>query len=444
MRLARRWIIFFTCLLLAFWVLLFACWQMLEQWDAGSGKSSDPIEVLWWPQDMPWPYDEERRCGVFECRFTNSRDRLPLVRAVLFYGSYLTTADFPLPRSPHQVWALLHEESPRNVPFLPFDDFLQHFNFTSTFSRYSDMPLTTQWLPSAQDLTSMDYVMSFDYKSSNVNGPSPSVVFLQSDCNTMSGREDYMKELMRHISVDSFGSCLRNKDLPKRLQVDYLNNLYSTEMLRFLAKYKFMIAIENAVCEDYITEKFWRPLVIGVIPIYFGSPTIKDWQPQLKSAIFVDDFPNAAALGKFLLELSENKTEYNSYRGHKLNRSHPIQNQKLLHDLITRRTHMGDQSVTRAFECAVCKHVNYRRVGSKRANMRHYNCPLKPIYAPLESKKEPEYAEDWRSSMLVGRCQARIMDAFLRSNVPYSDGDFEVELDIRVANDQCASLPKLL
>lgn len=36
-----------------------------------------------------------------------------------------------------------------------------------------------------------------------------------------------------------------------------------------------MIAIENAACPDYITEKFWRPLVIGVVPIYFGSPTIK-------------------------------------------------------------------------------------------------------------------------------------------------------------------------
>jgi len=59
------------------------------------------------------------------------------------------------------------------------------------------------------------------------------------------------------------------------LQKDYLNNLYSPELLRFLSEYKFMIAIENAACPDYITEKFWRPLIMGVIPIYFGSPTIK-------------------------------------------------------------------------------------------------------------------------------------------------------------------------
>lgn len=45
--------------------------------------------------------------------------------------------------------------------------------------------------------------------------------------------------------------------------------------MSFLGRYKFMIAIENGVCEDYITEKFWRPLMLGVIPIYFGSPSIR-------------------------------------------------------------------------------------------------------------------------------------------------------------------------
>lgn len=45
--------------------------------------------------------------------------------------------------------------------------------------------------------------------------------------------------------------------------------------MSFLARYKFILAIENGVCEDYITEKFWRPLMIGVIPIYFGSPSIR-------------------------------------------------------------------------------------------------------------------------------------------------------------------------
>lgn len=63
--------------------------------------------------------------------------------------------------------------------------------------------------------------------------------------------------------------------LSSSLQHDYLNNLYSDELMRFLSPYKFMIAIENGVCEDYITEKYWRPLIAGIIPIYFGSPSIR-------------------------------------------------------------------------------------------------------------------------------------------------------------------------
>lgn len=62
---------------------------------------------------------------------------------------------------------------------------------------------------------------------------------------------------------------------PFSLQKDYLNNLYSDALLRFLSRYKFMIAIENGICNDYITEKYWRPLIMGVIPIYFGSPSIR-------------------------------------------------------------------------------------------------------------------------------------------------------------------------
>lgn len=60
-----------------------------------------------------------------------------------------------------------------------------------------------------------------------------------------------------------------------KLQHDYLNNLYAPELLKFMARYKFIIAYENGVCHDYITEKFWRPLIAGSIPIYFGSPSIR-------------------------------------------------------------------------------------------------------------------------------------------------------------------------
>lgn len=53
------------------------------------------------------------------------------------------------------------------------------------------------------------------------------------------------------------------------------SDIYSENLLQFVAQYQFTLAIENAVCDDYITEKLWRPLMVGSIPIYFGSPTIR-------------------------------------------------------------------------------------------------------------------------------------------------------------------------
>lgn len=77
------------------------------------------------------------------------------------------------------------------------------------------MPLTTQYLPQPSDLTQLDYYIRITRKHiiEFNNGLAP-VAFLQSDCNTMSGREDYVRELMNHINVDSYGQCLHNRDLP--------------------------------------------------------------------------------------------------------------------------------------------------------------------------------------------------------------------------------------
>lgn len=46
-------------------------------------------------------------------------------------------------------------------------------------------------------------------------------------------------------------------------------------LLLFLARYKFVLAVENAECEDYVTEKLWKPLSIGSVPIYMGAPNVK-------------------------------------------------------------------------------------------------------------------------------------------------------------------------
>jgi len=56
---------------------------------------------------------------------------------------------------------------------------------------------------------------------------------------------------------------------------DPLQGMLHRDFLRLTSKYKFTLAMENAICDDYITEKIWRPLEAGSVPIIFGSPKIK-------------------------------------------------------------------------------------------------------------------------------------------------------------------------
>ena len=53
-----------------------------------------------------------------------------------------------------------------------------------------------------------------------------------------------------------------------------MSGMSDPEFLEIVSKYKFAIAMENGLCQDYITEKFWRPLGVGTIPIVLGSPSI--------------------------------------------------------------------------------------------------------------------------------------------------------------------------
>lgn len=56
---------------------------------------------------------------------------------------------------------------------------------------------------------------------------------------------------------------------------DPLKGMFHEDFFKLIAKYKFAAAMENGICNDYVTEKLWRPLFVGTIPIVIGSPRIK-------------------------------------------------------------------------------------------------------------------------------------------------------------------------
>ena len=60
--------------------------------------------------------------------------------------------------------------------------------------------------------------------------------------------------------------------------------------MQTIAGYKFTLAFENAVAEDYVTEKLYHPLVAGSVPVYLGAPNVGQLVPASDCYIDVNDF----------------------------------------------------------------------------------------------------------------------------------------------------------
>ncbi|XP_065158355.1 alpha-(1,3)-fucosyltransferase 10 isoform X2 [Atheta coriaria] len=226
--------------------------------------------------------------------------------------------------------------------------------------RHSTFPITLQYLESLEALTSLEFFVDVQVKNKLIKYREHApILYIQSACDTPIKRDDYVKELMKYFKVDSYGACLNNKQMPRELMSETGTiEFYSEKLLELNSRYKFIIAIENAKCEDYITEKFWRPLIVGAIPIYLGATTIKDYLPNEKSAILMDDFHSIAALAAYITKVNNDDNLYNSYMNHKLRNQ--ITNERLL-TLFKHGGSLGQANyyydVIPSFQCFICDAV---------------------------------------------------------------------------------------
>ena len=355
--------------------------------------------VIWWIPFSRTPRTV-KTCKLGKCLFTHSRTEIdnPLTEDIIFYATGLRWDDLPLPRNPSHTWSLLHEESPKNAWGLTTSEAVALFNHTATCSRFSSYPLTTLSLNSLKNLMA-PVKMSSHLKSKGEYGL---VMYLQSSCDTPSDRDSYVSELMNYIVVDSYGSCLHNKDLPKHLRDPTEENINSADIIELMSKYKFVLTFENSICEDYITEKLWRVFEAGSIPVYKGSPSAKDWAPNDHSVIVIDEFSSPAHLAHYLLLLDEDVDEYNSYFDYK---REGITNKRLLEHM--RNRDWAPEDVTnrkpnfiQGFECHVCNSIHKRKSmmqGGKpprpvMADKSHYRCPpLKPALQISSTSELNEY-----------------------------------------------------
>lgn len=166
-------------------------------------ENSNPTLVWWTP--FIGNYSATKDCQDVSCFITENKDatneREGASTAVLFYGSDFRTENIPANRRGKQIWALLHEESPKNNPILCHQDNLEMFNFSSTFSRHSDEPLTLQYLKSLEEITSLNEFVYTKEKNSEIDQGLAPLLYIQSDCDTPSQRDTFVEELSKYIKV---------------------------------------------------------------------------------------------------------------------------------------------------------------------------------------------------------------------------------------------------
>ncbi|GFQ76951.1 alpha-(1,3)-fucosyltransferase 11 [Trichonephila clavata] len=384
--------------------------------------------IIWW-SDLLFPHEEnvtEIKCQSGKCLSSKRRnpgnDHVPV--AYILYGTDFSGEKLPLPRKNNHLWALLHEESPMNNYIFSHTPGIKLFNYTATFSRESDFPLTTQFIPSLEYFTERKPVPIEEKNKYRKKGLAP-VLYLQSHCNVASDRDRYVKQLMKYMDVDSYGKCLHNKDLPPQLLSTETYD--KEELFSFISKYKFHIAYENALCDDYITEKLYRALYVGSIPIYKGSDTVKDWLPSNESVIMIDDFSDPYDLANFIEELDQSDRLYNQYLEYK---EQKVENEFLKDHLSKRSWGVNDPNrldFLRGFECFICDKIQKPIQQVSIANRKHMNCPQphQSVFTLSTDKDDEWMQEDWVESYWFAKDHAKAIEDMLQSKENKSSNFFK-------------------
>ena len=121
-----------------------------------------------------------------------------------------------------------------------------------------------------------------------------------------SGRQEYLKKLMEQVEIDSYGRLFNNCQLK--------NDSGHASKMTLYSGYKFVIAFENSCAEDYVTEKFFDPLLVGAVPIYFGALNIEEFAPGDNCYVDVRKFDSPEKLAVHLKACCDDKALYEQYQ----------------------------------------------------------------------------------------------------------------------------------
>jgi hypothetical protein len=245
---------------------------------------------------------------------TTDRSYFKVADAIIFHMPSLSVQE-KLEKRDNQLWVFWSMECEEHYPSLYRPKLLELFDIHMTYKSDADI-----WIP---------YILP-DYKYKLRQKPVKKTnlinAFISSSFNK-SKREECLTEMMSLVKVDSYGKLFNNKrivaDMGARTKMDIIST------------YKFTIAFENAIATDYVTEKFYDPLVAGSVPVYIGAPNIDEFAPAEKCYINVNSFKSTNDLVDYLMVLDKDDSMYQQYLAWK---EESFQ-QRFIHKLDTQQLH---------------------------------------------------------------------------------------------------------
>lgn len=228
-----------------------------------------------------------------DVHITYDRDKMTIADVVVFNLPFLyRDLDGDLEKPDHQIWVAWSYESEVNYPWIFSDELKDIFDLWMTYHLDSDIVLPYY-----------DYTFKEKLLIPPCEKTKDVCMFISSPVNK-SRRLEYLSELMEYLPIDSYGSWRRN------CVVDD-DQGYQTK-LDIIKRYKFTIAFENALSKDYVTEKFFEPLLTGSVPIYLGAPNIEMFSPGEDAFIDVRDYESPKALADAIKSFCQATSRYDA------------------------------------------------------------------------------------------------------------------------------------
>jgi len=224
---------------------------------------------------------------------TYDRNLLPVADAVVFNIPFLyRDLEDDIEKPDNQIWIGWSYESEANYPWMFSEELKDLFDLWMTYHLDSDIVLPYY-----------DYTFLEKLYTPAIPKTKDVCMFISSPVNK-SYRMEYLSELMEHLEIDSYGHWKRNCFVEEDIG-------YTTK-LNIIKQYKFTIAFENAINKDYVTEKFFEPLIMGSVPIYLGAPNISTFSPGENSYIDVRDYTSPKDLASDLKKYCLDDSMYNT------------------------------------------------------------------------------------------------------------------------------------